>query len=89
MPDAGEGYQETGISLSHVLPEASGEATVRDRKLDLMEPWPDPAGLFLCSYGYWLAYRSNGHVVNWFGMLGKLPTTLYLCGLKLGACQCR
>ena len=32
-PDAGEGYQETGIWLSGVLPEASGGATVRYRKL--------------------------------------------------------
>ena len=29
MPDAGEGYKETGIQLSHVLPEACGGATVR------------------------------------------------------------
>ena len=50
MPDAGEGYQETGLELSRVLPEASDGATVRYRMLDQMGPWPDPAGLFLCSY---------------------------------------
>ena len=49
MPDAGEGSQETGTQLSRVLPEASGGATVRYRKLDQMGPWPDPAAHFSCS----------------------------------------
>ena len=47
MPDAGEWYQETGVLLSSVLPEASGGDTVRYKKLD--GPLTDPAG-FLCSY---------------------------------------
>ena len=34
MPDAGEGDQERGLSLSHGLPEASGGATERSRMLD-------------------------------------------------------
>ena len=48
MPEAVEGDQETGIQLSCVLPEASGGATVRDRQLDNMGPWPDPEGLLIC-----------------------------------------
>ena len=34
MPDAGDGDQETGISLSRVLPEAFGGATGRYKELD-------------------------------------------------------
>ena len=34
MPDAGESWQETGLLLSPVLPEASGGATVKYKKLD-------------------------------------------------------